>query len=50
MKFKVNIYMGQSITRFLFDDYNSAMNYAITALNTAIEECEVEISIIKEDK
>lgn len=50
MKFKVNIYIGQNITRFLFDDYNSAMNFAITALKTAVEECEVEISIIKEDK
>ena len=50
MKFKTNIYIGQNISRFLFDDYKDAMNFAITALNTAVEECEVEISIIKEDK
>lgn len=50
MKFKVNIYIGQNITRFLFDDFNKAMNFANTALNTAIEEGEVEITIIKEDK
>lgn len=39
MKFKVNIYIGQNITRFLFDDYNTAINFAITALKTAAEEC-----------
>ena len=50
MKFKTNVYIGQNISRFLFDDYNTAMNFAITALNTAVEDCEVEISIIKEDK
>lgn len=50
MKFKVNIYIGQNVTRFLFDDYNKAMNFANAALNTSIEKCEIDISIIKEDK
>ena len=50
MKFKTNIYIGQNISRFLFDDFNTAMDFAITTLNTAVEDCEVEISIIKEDK
>lgn len=40
----------KSVTQLIFERCNEAMEFGITAMNTAVDDIEVEISIIKEDK